>query len=239
MNIRRLSELILEYTFPPSLYCICCGNIIDETRTYNLCDYCMEHMGWNFDEVSVVNGLQILKCVEYGIYGRTLIFSLKYSDKKYIAGDIGKIMADRLNFSRVDFDFIVPVPLSRKKKSARGFNQSALIGKYLGKETGKPMIENLLVRNRETSPMRGLSPEERKQNIRGAISLDKKVFNKYKDELCGKRILLIDDIYTTGSTAMECAGALNLTESESIIFLAFAGREFANDVEMSMDKLEY
>ena len=101
------------------------------------------------------------------------------------------------------------------------------------------MIENLLVRNRETSPMRGLSPEERKQNIRGAISLDKKVFNKYKDELCGKRILLIDDIYTTGSTAMECAGALNLTEPESIIFLAFAGREFANDVEMSMDKLEY
>ncbi|MDY2960211.1 MAG: hypothetical protein SOR72_05370 [Hornefia sp.] len=227
MNIRKLSELILDYTFPPSLYCICCGNIIDETRTYNLCDHCMEHMEWNFDEADFAKELQILKCVEYGIYGRTLIFSLKYKNKKYIARDIGKIMADRLAFSHVDFDLIVPVPLSPAKKSARGFNQSFLIGKYLSKETGKPVIENLLYRNRDTLPMRGLSPEERRQNIKGAISLDEKTFRKYKAGISGKKILLVDDIYTTGSTAAECARALNLTEPEAVIFLAFAGRDFA------------
>lgn len=226
MNIKRISELILEYVFPPSLYCVCCGNIIDETRTYNLCDHCMEHMGWNFDEMNEANGLKVLKCVEYGIYGRTLIFSLKYKNNKFIARDIGKIMADRLAFSNVDFDLIVPVPLSKEKEFARGFNQSALIGKYLGKVTDRKIIDDLLVRKKDTLPMRGLSPEERKRNIDGAISLNDKALNKYRKDVLKNRVLLIDDIYTTGSTAMECAKVLKSEGFKEIIFLAFAGRDF-------------
>lgn len=211
---------VLDLLYPPSLYCICCGNLIDETRTYHLCDHCMEHFRWDYADIKVSDGLKMLRCTRYGIYERTLIFDLKYNGKKYLARDIGQIMADRAELAELDFDVIVPVPMYEAKERARGFNHAALIGKYLGRITGKPCIAHALLRTAETAPMRGLGPEERKQNVKGKFAINK----KYVKILEGRRILLIDDFYTTGSTAKECCRELMAASPEDVYFLAFAAR---------------
>ena len=210
----------LDLLYPPALYCSCCGNIIDESRTYHLCDHCMAHIRWDGEDVRELNGLKMLRCVQYGLYERTLIFSLKYNGKKYLARDIGQIMADRLSLAEVDFDVIVPVPMYAAKEQQRGFNQAALIGKHLGRITGRPCIDHALVRTVSTRPMRGLSPMERQENVQGKFALNEKYVKMLKE----KRVLLIDDFYTTGSTARECHGALQGAQPADVIFLAFAAK---------------
>ncbi|MGN0733312.1 MAG: ComF family protein [Emergencia sp.] len=216
-----LLDKMMELVYPPSLYCSCCGNIIDSTRTYNLCDHCITHVRWDTsEEPRLVSGLKMFRCTEYGIYERTLIFGLKYNRKRFIARDIGRIMADRLAVTGMEFDVIVPVPLHKEKERERGFNQAALMGKYLGKELNIPCVAHGLVRCRKTRAMRGLSPTERAENIRNSFQLNP----VFSEELSGKRILLIDDFYTTGSTAGECARALQPCNPEDIVFLAFAAK---------------
>ena len=131
----------------------------------------------------------MMRCVQYGIYERTLIFSLKYNGKKYIAREIAKMMRDRLREARIDFDVIVPVPMYAEKERARGFNHAALIGQYLGKEMGKPMVPDALRRTRQTRPMRGLSPEERKKNIAGSMAPGP---DRAAALIRGKRVLLLE-----------------------------------------------
>lgn len=206
--------------YPPALYCICCGNLIDESRTYHLCDHCIEHIRWDGSDVREADGLKMLRCVQYGLYERTLIFSLKYNGKTYIARDIGQIMADRLALAEVDFDVIVPVPMHADKERQRGFNQAALMGRFLGRLTGKPCIDHGLVRISATRPMRGLSPTERQENVRGKFALNQ----KYVKMLEKQRVLLIDDFYTTGSTARECYHALLEAKPQDVVFLAFAAK---------------
>lgn len=216
LDINKVWNLV----YPPSLYCICCGNLIDETRTYNLCDHCITHIKWDTESPREVDGLKMFRCAEYGIYERTLIFSLKYNGKRYIARDLGRMMADRIKLTGMDFDVIVPVPMHGEKEKARGFNQAALMGKYMGKELGTECVAHGLIRGEHTRPMRGLSPTERAENVRGKF----KINEKYVKMLQGKRILLIDDFYTTGSTARECAGVLSEAEPQDIVFLAFAAK---------------
>lgn len=210
----------LELLYPPALYCICCGNLIDETRTYHLCDRCIEHIHWDGEPLREIDGLKTLRCTQYGLYERTLIFALKYNGKKYLARDLACIMADRLALAELDFDVIVPVPMYRKKEQLRGFNHAALMGKYLGRIMGKPCLDRALERMADTLPMRGLSPTERKYNVKDKFAL----CPKYDKMLKGKHVLLIDDFYTTGSTAGECFLALQAAEPCDVYFLAFAAK---------------
>ena len=222
IDSKGIAANILDLFFPPSLYCICCGNLIDETRAYNLCDHCIRHIGWEHEPPEDRgDGIAMMRCVRYGIYERTLIFSLKYNGKKYIARDIAKMMRDRLLESRIDYDVIVPVPMNAAKERARGFNHAALIGQYLAREMGKVMIPDALRRVRPTRPMRGLSPEEREANIHGSMALGRA---GAAERLRGRRVLLLDDFFTTGATARECCRALAPAEPASVLFYAFAAR---------------
>ncbi len=219
-RLAQVAEAALDLLYPPALYCSCCGNLIDESRSYHLCDHCIAHIRWDGEEPKEVDGMKVLRCVQYGLYERTLIFDLKYNGKTYIARDISEIMADRLALAEVDFDVIVPVPMFGGKERERGFNQAALIGKYLGKRTGKPCYDHCLVRRESTRPMRGLSPTEREENVKGKFALSE----KYDTMLEGKRVLLIDDFYTTGSTARACHQALLKGAPSEVTFLAFAAK---------------
>jgi competence protein ComFC len=219
-GVRPLAGRFMDLLFPPSLYCSCCGNLIDETRTYNLCDHCIRHIKWDMDDSREKNGMRLLRCAEYGIYERTLIFSLKYNGKKYIARDIAAMMRDRLELSGIDYDIIVPVPMNRDKELKRGFNQTVLIGRHLARLTGRE-CQQLLRRTRDTAPMRGLSPTEREMNVKGSFVIDEKLRHVPVE---GKKILLLDDFFTTGSTAEECRRVLQTAAPEEIVFLAFAAK---------------
>lgn len=222
-RLSSAAETAMDLLYPPALYCSCCGNLIDESRPYHLCDHCIAHIRWDGTEPKSLDGMKILRCTQYGLYERALIFDLKYNGKTYIARDIAEIMADRLALAEVDFDVIVPVPMWRGKERERGFNQAVLIGKYLGKRTGKPCLAHGLVRIEPTKPMRGLSPTEREENVKGKFALSEKCGTMLEE----KRVLLIDDFYTTGSTARACYEALMSGTGgtpQSVTFLAFAAK---------------
>jgi ComF family protein len=218
--LRKMADQFLDLLYPPSLYCCICGNIIDETRPYSLCDHCREHLMWDGEGIRVHHGLKLLRCTQYGIYERTLIFSLKYNRRKYTAHVIGEIMKDKLELEEQECDIIVPVPIHESRRRERGFNQTEEIGKDLAERTGMKMIPDAVLRSRKTQAMRGLSPTEREANVKGAFTLHE----ERKEQLTGKRILILDDFFTTGATARAMAAELQKAEPEDLLFLAFAAR---------------
>jgi ComF family protein len=96
---------------------------------------------------------------------------------------------------------MVPVPLHRARERERGYNQAALLAKELAPRLGLPVATDVLIRTRATAPQVGLSPEERRANVREAFAC-------IGSGLAGARVLLIDDVYTTGSTMEAAAAAL-------------------------------
>src|SRR5205085_6117917 len=113
------------------------------------------------------------------------------------------------------FDAIVPVPLHWRKRWDRGFNQSELLARHIADARRTPMVHALL-RKRFTDAQAGLASAGRRRNVAGAFAV-KPDFN-----LQGKRILLIDDVMTTGATASACAAALKRSGAKSVSPLTLA-----------------
>ena len=113
-------------------------------------------------------------------------------------------------------ELVVPVPLHRRKLRSRGFNQSSLLGKEIGNRLGLPLEEKVLIKERETKDQIGLTREQRLANLRGAFTVDKPQLVK------GKSLLLVDDIFTTGSTVSHSAAALLAAGAEEVSVITWA-----------------
>jgi len=111
---------------------------------------------------------------------------------------------------------LMPVPLEKRKLKWRGFNQAEEIGRELAQFFQIPLLNNVLAKIKETPPQVELSDEERKENIKGAF------FCQSSEKIKGKKILLVDDIYTTGSTMEECAKVLKTAGAKEIIGIVVA-----------------
>jgi ComF family protein len=129
---------------------------------------------------------------------------LKYSGKTVMAKPLADLMIQAMPFlfGMEDYDCIVPVPLHKKRRRERGYNQVELIGNWLSRSTGIPMITHSLVKVVNTPPQVGLSYQERLRNVRGHFDVPE------PSRIAGKRILLIDDVFTTGATVTESSRML-------------------------------
>ncbi len=107
-------------------------------------------------------------------------------------------------------DLIVPVPVSKERFKQRGYNQAGEIGRHLAKLTKIAYDEEILVRSRDTKPQSEFSPKQRSENIKNAFKCKEELEPKYKV------ILIIDDIYTTGSTINECTKVLTQSGAKTI-----------------------
>ena len=116
---------------------------------------------------------------------------------------------------QLKIDVIIPVPIHRKKRRKRGFNQAEEFGKRLSHYLEIPMNSSLLIRSKKTVPQKDLGPALRLKNLEQAFSC-----RKLPDRM--KKILLIDDIYTTGSTAEACSRALKKAGAEQVFLLVIA-----------------
>jgi ComF family protein len=140
----------------------------------------------------------------YGEVLRLAVGQFKYKDLRVLAGPLGRLMAGRwecLRPSDSEPDVIVPVALHPQREKARGYNQAALLADELSCQLGLPAVPDALVRVRDTMPQVGLSSHERRENVRGAFSCR-------GSTLSGRRVLLVDDVCTTGSTLEAAASAL-------------------------------
>ena len=142
-------------------------------------------------------------CAYHGDPLRQAIHEFKYRDLRSLMVPLGRLMAERWAAlaPQLDFDAVVPVPLHARRQRQRGYNQSALLAQELGNRLQKPVVQGVLVRIRATVPQVGLNPVERQNNVQGA-------FRCKSSALSGMRVLLIDDVYTTGSTLESACLAL-------------------------------
>jgi ComF family protein len=156
--------------------------------------------------------------VRYDDVARTLVHALKYGDRLDLAPVMGRWMARAGRELLSDTDIIVPVPLHWRRLWARRFNQSALLAKILSGIAGRPVGYQSLKRVKATPQQVGLSRAERALNVQGAF----KVMPDGKAEIARRRILLIDDVLTSGATVDACTRALLRAGANSVDVLVFA-----------------
>lgn len=187
----------LDFIAPP--VCSCCGFPFDFTQTQTgrdvLCAACLQ------DHPAYAAARAALR---YGDSSRDLILAFKHGDQTQIAPALtGWMMAAAKEFMD-HVDVVVPVPLHRWRLLKRRYNQAAILSKAMAQRSDKMHLPDGLLRVRSTPPQGHLSAKERADNVRRAIILNP----KRQDRMKGQNILLVDDVYTTGSTVEECTRAL-------------------------------
>jgi ComF family protein len=151
---------------------------------------------------------------------REAIYGLKYSYIRDLAEPLGDMLIDYYGDTPLPADAIIPVPLHPRRRRERGYNQSALLAGRLGAATKVPVHNDLLRRHRYTRSQTRLNAEERSQNVQGAFSLAK--HHDVTQTIVDKRVLLIDDVATTGATLRACAQTLREQGVHSVWALTVA-----------------
>jgi ComF family protein len=167
-----------------------------------------------------------VKAVAYGSYDgglRELIHLLKYEQVRPAAVVLGRMLKEAsngLDSFGIDQPVVVPVPLHARKLRQRGFNQSVLIAQeFIKLASGKMTLQR-----RETESQIGLTRHQRRENIRGAFVVSR------PQEIAGRDVLLIDDVFTTGTTVSECARVL-LRAGASKVLVATVARTLKHEVK--------
>lgn len=219
-------KALLDIVFPPvcllctgrSLkkgFCEGCGALVEKERIASpICTVC----GIPFLSASGIDHA-CGRCVDeppsfisarsaFVYEGRVLdaIHKFKYGGDTSLAGPLASLI--RHSHFAQGFSVVVPVPLHPGRLKQRGFNQSLLIARELSRECRLPLAYNRLRRARDTNQQVGLKAAERKKNVLGAFTLDDAGFFR------GKKVLLVDDVITTGATLNECAKVLKRSGAE-------------------------
>ncbi len=143
--------------------------------------------------------------------------AFKFQGRKDVGRAVVRTLAERIGEFADAFDLVIPLPVTEKRLRQRGFNQSFIICEEISRLTGKPIEYEVLFKIRETSDQFTLSREERKRNVRGAFAA-----RTGGGQLKDGRALLVDDLYTTGSTASEACKALLSLKPREVLFFALA-----------------
>lgn len=149
---------------------------------------------------------------------REAIHRWKYEEKGYLTPFFGEKLTEGLHrhWDSPSFDLLIPVPLHSKRLRERGFNQALLLVKELSQRTRIPYSKGLLRKGSPTPPQIHLSGRERERGVRGSFHVQK------AEEVEGKTILLVDDVYTTGATVNECSKVLLRAGAERVDVLTLA-----------------
>lgn len=152
--------------------------------------------------------------LSFGIYSGALkeaIHLLKFSGIKRLAKPLGRFLYD-IPVPRMDG--IIPVPLSKKTLRQRGFNQTLLLARVLSRRLGIPVCMDVLYKKEDTLPQIGLGAKERSSNLRKAFEVVGNVTDK--------RVILLDDVITTGATARECSKTLIRAGAKEVVVVTLA-----------------
>src|ERR1700733_750088 len=156
--------------------------------------------------------------VRYDDVARTLVHALKYQDRTDLAPAMGRWMARAGRELLDEADILIPVPLHWRRSWSRRYNQSGALARAIERQTGVKVASEALRRVRPTEQQIGLSRSQRATNVQGAF----KVAPDRKADIQGRRVVLIDDVLTSGATADACARALLRAKAASVDVLVFA-----------------
>ena len=239
MKLSLLLSAFADILFPP--LCHTCRAFIPDAGEVHLCKGCLAGSPFIVSPHCTICGLPFLTeggadhlcsgCIKAPPFFaaaraavlfdgpvRDLIHRFKYGKKVQHCRPLGQLTARHLGefAAASSADLLIPVPLHVKRLRQRGFNQAVLLGELMAKEWRLPICRNNLRRTRWTEPQISLSAAERVDNVRGAFAVHDAAGVK------NRRIILVDDVYTTGSTVAECAETLRKAGAEAVFVVTAA-----------------
>jgi len=226
-GMQRLGHVLLDLLYPPRCvgcgqvgmpfcttcyvavprikppFCPLCGKPQERSA---LCPQCV-------DRPLDIDGVRSACLFEGAL--REAIHCFKYDNVRVLTQPLGDLLVGFWEQLPCPVDALVPVPLHKQRLRERGYNQALLLAQYLGKAVGVPVVRDALSRVRYTASQAHLGARERRENVAGA-------FRCAMGQLQGRRVLLIDDVCTTGSTLEACCMALKLGGAQSVWALTVA-----------------
>lgn len=241
--LRAIAERVLDLLLPP--HCLACRGPADAQG--RLCPACWAAVDFIAEPVCSACGLPLDfdlgpdalcgRCaaetpaydraravMRYGDVARRLVVGFKHADRTHLAPTLATWLiragGEMLNHA----DLLLPVPLHRRRQVARRFNQSALLARSVSRKTGLPTVTGVLRRRRQTSSQAGLNRAQRRTNVSGAFE----IAVGQRAQVAGRRVVLVDDVLTTGATADACAKALRRAGADHIAVLTLARVVFSD-----------
>jgi ComF family protein len=228
--VRSLFSALLDVAFPP--LCLACGALADSSNA-QLCPICAASLSllgpddpvfretWmQLSESGLVDGLVSLYPFEKGAVLQSLIHALKYGGMTSVGHRLGAQLGERVSGLHGPFldGLVVPIPLHNARLRERGYNQAGVIAVGVSHACRLAARTSMLVRRRNTVSQTTLTLRQRCENVAGAFSL----LPGTGKELNNKRVLLVDDVITTGSTIIECARVLKQGGACSVLACSIA-----------------
>lgn len=239
---RRAARLALDAVLPPQ--CLACARLVDAPGT--LCGTCWSRIAWlapplcaccgrpfEFDPGMGAGDERLLcgPCLRappdfararavfrYDEASRGLVLAFKHADRTHGAPAFGRWLARAGAELLAEADLVAPVPLHWTRLAWRRFNQSALLAQAAAAASGRPCVPDLLIRRRRTPTQGELGRSARARNVRRAFA----VHRRHGGKVAGRRIVLVDDVFTTGATVEECARTLLAAGAAAVDVLTLA-----------------
>lgn len=208
-------ENILELIYPTT--CGFCGKICKES----ICSKCLLKLRKyeiNLLSENKTYNIKTMHIFRYEGEIRKKIIDYKFHNEPYLYKTFAKIILKNKKVCGFlkNYDIIIPVPIAKKRKLSRGYNQTELIAKEITKSLDLKLIKNVLIKQKNVVAQSSLNKTERKQNIKNAFTV------KDVEKILDKNVLILDDIYTTGSTVLECTKVLQKHGIKQIGILTIA-----------------
>jgi len=225
-TLRRFFEGLLDFVYPPT--CLLCGERLETKEPF--CSTCLEK---SLDSLALVSQKgrkdfphlrgevffdEIVSCWDYTSDVEEIIHRIKYQRGKKLGLFMGQTAGEALrgHFRRWKDGLFVPVPLHKVRKRERGFNQSEILCRGLSEYISFRVCPDLLVRHRNTATQTKLDAQGRQENVKDAFEVH------HSDLVVGKRVVLVDDVVTTGATMNSCAKSLKNAGAKEVVGVALA-----------------
>ena len=207
----------MSLLFPTQNLCYMCRE-----KSYNIKDYmcneCDSRIEYLHKEVDI--GSQYISKTYYSVFYnrfiKELVHRFKFNNKSYLYKPLAEIMIETIDLLEIknEIDIICYVPIHRRKEAIRGYNQSELLAKYISSKFNVPLSKNNLVKHKWTKEQNQLKKIDRQDNLKGSFKI------RNPGEFISKKVLLIDDIITTGATFDECGKVLIKNGASEVVGLA-------------------
>lgn len=199
-----------------------CGRVLANEAEF--CDTCIRN------ERAFVRARS---CYVYEGAPKKFVYRLKFGGRRYLAAFIAEAMVDRYLDCGFECDCVVAVPLSAKRKRKRGYNQSELIAEELSSRLKLPLIDGALVKTKENKPQTKLTRREREENVRGVYEVTS------PETFKGRRVLVVDDVMTTGATLGEVSRVLYKAKARSVEALTYCSTRFVSPSENILNEEDF
>ena len=231
--------------YPPNIKCLCCYKDLPQKQEIEICNDCLKKIrfidescccrvcGTYLKQTNICSNCSKNKrnfdiarsvCV-YDDIATKLIVNFKFNGAPYMHKTLANMMAEKYLSLKWNCDEVLFVPLTPKKQKARGFNQTELLAKHFCEKLNIPLLNNVIIKTKDTKQQSNLGFVERQENIKQSF----KVINK--KEVKGKNILIIDDVFTTGATSGAISHTLKQAGAKKIYVLTFASTELKAQFE--------